>query len=71
MDFTEITSEQFESLLKEMGFKKICTGQYYRTDLGYIHTPEGDLYELARQIFHLGKDVKCREIQNVLGLNQS
>lgn len=71
MNFEDITPEQFDSLLKNMGFEKVCTGQYHRVDLGYIHTPEGDLFELARQIFYLGKNVKCKEVQNVLGINLS
>lgn len=60
----------FDKILKEMGFEKICTNQYQRIDLGCIHVPNGDLYELARQIFFLGKSVKCDEVANVLGLKR-
>nr|DAJ08503.1 MAG TPA: hypothetical protein [Caudoviricetes sp.] len=61
---------EFDEILKEMGFEKIYTGQYQRIDLGYIHVPDGDLYELARQIFFLGKSVKCDEVASVLGFKR-
>lgn len=61
---------EFDEILKEMGFEKICTNQYQRVDLGYLHVPEGDLYELARQIFFLGKSAKCDEVASVLGLKR-
>jgi hypothetical protein len=55
--------------LLDAGFEKVTTNQYMHITFGYIHLPNNYTEkDIALAIFNLGKNRKCEEVSNVLGL---
>lgn len=67
----ELSKEEIDEILKQMGFLKVSINTYSNVVMGVIQFPQGDLYEAARQIYFLGKKQKCKEVADVLGLKQN
>ncbi|MBK5719919.1 hypothetical protein JGH11_03450 [Dysgonomonas sp. Marseille-P4677] len=70
-DNIDFSKAEIDEILKQMGFLEVGPNTYQNISMGVISFPECDLYEAARQIYHLGKRQKCKEVADVLDLKQN
>lgn len=66
----ELTQELFDQIMIELGFIKMSDYHYQSPVMGDLSIRKCDLFDVAKGIYHLGKEKKANQIADVLGFKR-